>query len=84
MKDVTMKNDKSNVYRHVRDTCHNFDFNNTRVLDVERRAYKRRYLEKACSVIEDECFNTTLTGVNDIYHPLLISCRRTLKDCVLG
>ena len=74
-KDVTKKNDKSNVYHHVRDTGHSFDFNNTRVLDVERMAYKRRYLESAYSVIEDKCINRAI-DLNDMYHPVLIDCRR--------
>ena len=75
-KDVTKKNDKSIVYHHERDTGHSFDFDNTRVLDVERIAYKRSYLVSAYSVIEDECINWAI-DLNDMHHPLLMDCRRT-------
>ena len=42
-KEVTMKNDKANVYHHARDIGYNFDFDNTRVLYGDKMAYKRRY-----------------------------------------
>ena len=72
---MTKKNDKSNVYHHVRDTGHSFDFNNTCVLDVERMAYERRYLESAYSEIEDKCIHRAI-DLNDMYHPVLFDCRR--------
>ena len=39
------------------------------VLDVERMAYKGKYLESAYSVIEAECINRAI-DLNEMYQPV--------------
>ena len=44
-KDVRKGNERSNVYQYVRDTGHEFNFEEVKVLDNEDHAIRRRYLE---------------------------------------
>ena len=43
-KDVRKKNERSNIYQHVRNTGHEFKFEEVKVLDEEANTIKRRFL----------------------------------------
>ena len=44
-KDVRKKNERSNIYQLVRNTGHDFKFEEVKVLDEQANAIKRRFLE---------------------------------------
>lgn len=69
-KDVIKKNIKSNVYHHVRDTDHLFDFKNTKLLDTEPQKYKRLHLESIYTLKNPTAINRSIE-TSEIYLPII-------------
>ena len=67
-KDVRKKNERSNIYQHVRNTEHEFKFEEVKVLD-EANAIKRRFLEEVHTLMNRDTTNKAL-DISLFFHPI--------------
>ena len=70
-KDVRKKNERSNIYQHVRNTGHEFKFEEVKVLDEEANAIKRRFLEGVHTLMNRDTINRAL-DISLFFHPMLM------------
>ena len=70
-KDVRKKNERSNIYQHVRNTGHEFKFEEVKVLDEEANAIKRRFLEGVHTLMNRDTINRAL-DISPFFHPMLM------------
>ena len=68
--DIVKKKQMSNVYAHVRDFGHSFDFDNAVVLDSCPDGRLRRQLESVHTYLQQNPINRAI-NFNSIYHPAL-------------
>lgn len=71
-KDVTRKNERSNVYHHVRDTGHSFDFQGIKILDREEKRKPRKNLESVHTKLNNNTINRFIE-LSDVYIPIINS-----------
>ena len=69
--DIVKKIHTSNVYHHVRDTSHSFDFNNVKILDKCNNVTSRKYIESCHTLTHHNSFNRSY-DLPILYHPLLL------------
>ena len=69
-KDVRKKTERSNIYQHVRNTGHEFKFEEMKVLDEEANAIKRRFLEGVHTLMNRYTINRAV-DISPFFHPML-------------
>ena len=68
-RDIRNKKQASKVYEHVRETGHNFNFDNVSVLDDSSHRKTRLHLESIHTFKEPNSINRSLI-INPTYKPL--------------
>ena len=68
-KDVRKKTERSNIYQHVRNTGHEFKFEEMKVLDEEANAIKRRFLG-VHTLMNRDTINRA-ADISPFFHPML-------------
>ena len=69
-KDIQKRNPLSNVYHHVRDTGHAFNFEDVKIVGKEQEKFKRKYLESVHTAMNAKSINRS-HELNQMYQPLL-------------